>query len=970
MALFQPFRALGYITDSVPFAVQRRGRETYVTVSVGNAWQIYSCTRLQLVLVGPLLPRDICALASKRDFTFAAVGRDIIACQRVHRVGKYCGHSDDILQLLCLGDHLLSLGRDGKLLLWKIGEYDAPEVSIQLAEDFQPTCLAHPDTYLNKVAVGGREGKMQLWNFVSGRMLFEFSLGEADVQCITSSPALDVVGVGLADGRAVLYNIRYDEEVVTFANASGVGANSDLYLTGTFKRPAAETHACSCISFRTGAGIPLMAAGGSAGVVTVWNLEERRLHTIIKDAHDAPLTSLYFFPGEPLLMSAAGDNAVKQWLFDAADGTARLLRFRSGHSAPPTCLRHYGEGTRLLSAGEDRAFRMFSTIQDQQSRELSQHHTAKRAKRLKVTEQELKLPKVLAIDACQVRERDWCNVITAHEGDSAAYTWRLQHFTLGDHVLRPASQSERGNDGTDTPVSAVAMSRCGNFGLVGTQAGRIDRYNMQSGLHRGMYTRSPAEPGRPLRYAHAGPVTGLSSDACNKLMVSCGRDGFIRVWHFKNRKMEAEIDVGQPILKMCHHHNSGLLAVATDDLTIRMYDVEAGRLVRRFSGHKEAITDMVFSADCRWLLSSSMDGTVRVWDIPAAQVLQVVQLGSPVTALSFSPTSDMLATTHDGKRGIYLWSNSMVFGNSADIIPSDKPVRARLPTITTGREGGEVCDNEEAASLSDEDADMEDASHAAEPASTSGMHKSYEGRDASGAPQPLTPQLVTLSMLPRTQWQNLVHLDAIKARNKPIEPPKKPAAAPFFLPTVAGLQGVPVFDLEANGGEDEEEELPGWGTTGGAVKGAKGTRAVRSRVLKTHGDAGTPEFIRLLRQCTQKGEFTALVAKLRSMSPAAIDQELRGMQVVEGFSTAEDLEDLGRLLDCITAEVAANRNFEFMQALLRVVLQIHADTIMAQQPLRQRAEQLEAKLKATWTRVEDLLQNVRCMTSFFGNLPA
>lgn len=39
-ALFVPFRALGYITDDVPFAVQRRGRETFVTVSVGKSWQV------------------------------------------------------------------------------------------------------------------------------------------------------------------------------------------------------------------------------------------------------------------------------------------------------------------------------------------------------------------------------------------------------------------------------------------------------------------------------------------------------------------------------------------------------------------------------------------------------------------------------------------------------------------------------------------------------------------------------------------------------------------------------------------------------------------------------------------------------------------------------------------------------------------------------------------------------------------
>ena len=38
---------------------------------------------------------------------------------------------------------------------------------------------------------------------------------------------------------------------------------------------------------------------------------------------------------------------------------------------------------------------------------------------------------------------------------------------------------------------ACARSRCGNFGFVGSEAGRVDRYNMQSGMHRGSYCRDP-----------------------------------------------------------------------------------------------------------------------------------------------------------------------------------------------------------------------------------------------------------------------------------------------------------------------------------------------------------------------------------------------------------------------------------------------------------------------------------------------
>jgi U3 small nucleolar RNA-associated protein 21 len=38
------------------------------------------------------------------------------------------------------------------------------------------------------------------------------------------------------------------------------------------------------------------------------------------------------------------------------------------------------------------------------------------------------------------------------------------------------------------------------------------------------------------------------------------------------------------------------------------------------------------------------------------------------------------------------------------------------------------------------------------------------------------------------RWLNLLCLDVIRARNKPKAPPKKPKAAPFFLPTIPGLE--------------------------------------------------------------------------------------------------------------------------------------------------------------------------------------
>ena len=62
-------------------------------------------------------------------------------------------------------------------------------------------------------------------------------------------------------------------------------------------------------------------------------------------------------------------------------------------------------------------------------------------------------------------------------------------------------------------------------------------------------------------------------------------------------------------------------------------------MVRRFKGHKDRVTGVVISQDARWLLSSSMDGTVRVWDIPAASCLQVTNCSILLPPGTASPTS-------------------------------------------------------------------------------------------------------------------------------------------------------------------------------------------------------------------------------------------------------------------------------------------------------------------------------------------
>ena len=61
-------------------------------------------------------------------------------------------------------------------------------------------------------------------------------------------------------------------------------------------------------------------------------------------------------------------------------------------------------------------------------------------------------------------------------------------------------------------------------------------------------------------------------------------------------------------------------------------------------------------------------------------------------------------------------------------------------------------------------------------------------KDVFVTPPQLDGDLVTLTLLPRTRWQTLLNLEVIQQRNKPKEPPKPPEKAPFFLPTLPGVE--------------------------------------------------------------------------------------------------------------------------------------------------------------------------------------
>jgi WD40 repeat protein len=90
-----------------------------------------------------------------------------------------------------------------------------------------------------------------------------------------------------------------------------------------------------------------------------------------------------------------------------------------------------------------------------------------------------------------------------------------------------------------------------------------------------------------------------------------------------------------------------LLASASKDSAVRMWDPTTGAALQTLAGHTDVVEAVAFSQDGKLLASASGDRTVRLWDVTTGATLQTLVADTVVRGLSFSSDDSYLETDRE-----------------------------------------------------------------------------------------------------------------------------------------------------------------------------------------------------------------------------------------------------------------------------------------------------------------------------------
>ena len=173
---------------------------------------------------------------------------------------------------------------------------------------------------------------------------------------------------------------------------------------------------------------------------------------------------------------------------------------------------------------------------------------------------------------------------------------------------------------------------------------------------------------------HEGRITGLAFRS-NDELISASEDGTVRLWNVTEereiRRYRAGLD---QVTSMALSPDGQQVVLGVTDGSLRLWEIDSGLLRRIFRGHVDVVLSVDFSSDGEQIASGSDDNTVRLWDVSSGTLVETfVGHEERVWSVAMHPDGKLIASgSWDGT--VRLWKNEPTTGTADEAEGSNLPL--------------------------------------------------------------------------------------------------------------------------------------------------------------------------------------------------------------------------------------------------------------------------------------------------------